>query len=192
MVSDPLVVVAALADVFDELGIPYLVGGSLASSLYGIPRATQDADLMADVKLHHIQPLTRALERDFYIAAELISDAIRHRSSFNVIHLASMFKADVFLPRNDAWSREEWARARTESIPLAGNAKTIRFSSAEDIILHKLLWYRLGGEISDKQWTDILGILKIQTASLDWAYLEKYAAILNVGDLFERARKPSR
>jgi hypothetical protein len=191
MVSDPLVVVAALADAFDGLGIPYLVGGSLASSLYGVPRATQDADLMADVKRQHIEPLTRALEPDFYVAAELISDAIRRRSSFNVIHLASMFKADIFLPRNDEWSREEWARVRTESISIGTDPKAIRFSSAEDTILHKVLWYRLGGDISDKQWSDILGILRIQATSLDWAYLEKYAAVLNVGDLLQTARKPS-
>lgn len=93
--SDPLIVVAALAEVFDALGIPYLVGGSLASSLYGIPRATLDADLMADVRSSHVAPLTEALEGDFYVAAELISDAVRHRSSFNVIHLATMFKADI-------------------------------------------------------------------------------------------------
>ncbi len=191
MVSDPLIVVAALADAFDRLGIPYLVGGSLASSLHGIPRATQDADFMADVRPRHVAPLAKALEPDFYVAAELISEAIRHRSSFNVIHLATMFKADVFLPRHDAWSLEEMARARTESIPLAGNPKTIRFSSAEDTILHKLLWYRLGGETSDKQWTDILGILKIQGHSLDCPYLDKYAAVLNVGDLLDRAREPS-
>lgn len=191
MVSDPLIVVVALADAFDALGIPYLVGGSLASSLYGIPRATLDADLMADVRPHHVEPLTRALERDFYVASELISDAIRDRSSFNVIHLATMFKADVFLPRNDVWSHEEMIRARTESIPVAGTSKTIRFSSAEDTILHKLLWYRLGGETSDKQWGDILGILKIQGSFLDWTYLEKHSSVLNVTDLLARARKLS-
>src|SRR2546428_9994529 len=145
MVSDPLVVVVALADIFDQLGIPYLVGGSLASSLYGIPRATQDADLMADLRISQVEPLTKALERDFDVAGELISEAIRDRSSFNVIHLATVFKADIFVPRKDAWSREEMARARIESIQLADNIRTVRFSSPEDTILHKLLWYRLGG-----------------------------------------------
>ncbi len=102
MVSDPLIVVATLADIFDRLGIPYLVGGSLASSLYGIPRATQDVDIMADVRFRHVDPLTKELEKDFYVAAELISDAIRDRSSFNVIYLPTMFKADIFIPRHDA------------------------------------------------------------------------------------------
>lgn len=191
MVSDPVIVVATLADIFDRLGIPYLVGGSLASSLYGIPRATQDADLMADVRLSHVEPLTKALESEFYVAEELISDAIRDRSSFNVIHLATMFKADVFLPQNDAWAHEEMARARTESIHVADSARAIRFSSPEDTILHKLLWYRLGGEISDKQWTDILGVLKVQGPLLDLAYVERNALLLNVADLLERARKRS-
>jgi hypothetical protein len=190
MVSDPLVVVARLADAFDRLGISYLVGGSLASSLYGVPRATQDADILADVRLKHVQPLTKELENDFYIASELILDAIRDRSSFNVIHLPTMFKADIFLPREDAWSREEMNRARTESIPLAETNRAVRFSSPEDTILHKLLWYRLGGEISDQQWGDILGILKIQGSSIDFAYLESYAGMLNIADLLARVRKP--
>jgi hypothetical protein len=130
-------------------------------------------------------------EKDFYVAEELISEAIRDRTSFNVIHLATMFKADIFLPRKDAWSHEEMARARTESIPLPANIRPIRFSSPEDTILHKLLWYRLGGEVSDKQWSDILGVLKIQGTLLDLAYLESYAAILNVADLLARAQKSS-
>ena len=159
MLSDPLIVVARLADTFDELVIPYLVGGSLASSLYGIPRATNDVDLMADVKLVHIEPLTKALENDFYVARELIMDAIHRRGSFNVIHLATMFKADVFLPRNDAWSSEEMARARAETIQVADQARVIHFASPEDTILQKLAWYHLGGGIrmtvSKCQWAVI-------------------------------------
>ena len=192
MLSDPLVVVATLADVFDRLGIPYLVGGSLASSLYGIPRATNDADLVADVKLKHVEPLTKALENDFYVAGELITEAIRDRSSFNVIYLATMFKADIFLPKKDAFSREEMARARAETIQVADDLRSIRFASPEDTILQKLIWYRLGGEQSGQQWSDIQGVLKIQGTSLDFIYIERFAALLNIADVLERARESAR
>src|SRR3954452_25350121 len=103
MLSEPLHVVAKLARVFDELGIRYVVGGSLASSLHGIPRATQDVDVVAEIELSHVESLTRALAGEFYIDAGMIRDAIRRRASFNVVHLATMFKADVFIPRGDAW-----------------------------------------------------------------------------------------
>lgn len=189
MVSDPLIVVAQLADVFEELRIPYFVGGSLASSVYGVPRASNDVDLVADVKRRHVQPLTKRLEGDFYVAEELILDAIRDRSSFNVIHLATMFKADIFVPRQDAFSHEEMVRARTEMIDVGDASRAIRFASPEDTILQKLIWYRLGGGVSAQQWSDIQGVLKVQGVSLDFDYLERSAAILNVTDLLQRARE---
>ncbi len=99
MLSDPLLVVATLAHIFGDLRIRYLVGGSLASSVYGIPRATQDVDLVADVRLPHVEPLTTALRGEFYVDADMIREAIKNRASFNVIHLATMFKADVFIMR---------------------------------------------------------------------------------------------
>ena len=85
MSSDPLIVMARLAEVFDRLAIPYVVGGSLASSVYGIPRATNDVDVVADIRRTHVSPLRKALETDFYVAEELILEAIRDRSSFNLI-----------------------------------------------------------------------------------------------------------
>ena len=192
MLSDPLVVVANLADIFDALDIPYLVGGSLASSVYGIPRATNDVDLVANVQRMHVRPLTKALEGDFYVAEELIVEAIRDRSSFNVIHLATMFKADIFVPREDTLSDEEMRRARTETIQVGDTSRAIRFASPEDTILQKLIWYRLGGGISEQQWSDIQGVLRIQGVSLDFDYLARSAAILNIADLLERARESAR
>jgi hypothetical protein len=114
MLPAPILVVAKLAGVFDALGIRYVVGGSVASSIYGIPRATQDVDLVADIRLAHVDALTSALVGEFYVDADVIRDAIKGRASFNVVHLATMFKADVFILQGDSWSREEMARARTE------------------------------------------------------------------------------
>jgi len=189
MLSEPVLVVAKLARVFDALGIRYVVGGSLASSIYGIPRATQDVDLVADIRLSHVDAIVSALQGEFYVDADMIRDAINRRASFNVIHLATMFKADVFIFQGDSWSREEMARARTEQLDLAEGKATIRFASPEDTLLHKMIWYKLGNQISDRQWGDILGVLKVQGEALDQEYLEHWAPLLDVLDLLLRARK---
>lgn len=187
MLSEPILVVARLARTFDDLGIRYLVGGSLASSLYGIPRATQDVDLVADLKLSHVDTVTAALGGDFYVDADMIRDAVRRRASFNVVHLATMFKADVFLLRGDSWSREEMRRARPEQLDMPEGRVAIRFASPEDTLLHKLVWYKLGNQISDRQWGDVLGVLRVQGELLDRFYLERWADLLDVAELLHRA-----
>lgn len=192
MLSEPVLVVAELARVLDGLGIRYVVGGSVASSLYGVPRATQDVDLVADVQLSHVGPLTAALVGSFYIDAEMIRDAIKHRSSFNVVHLATMFKADIFIMKGDSWSREEMTRARTEEVDVAENKVAIRFASPEDTLLHKLVWYKLGSQVSDRQWGDILGVLNVQGDALDQEYLDRWAPLLDVSSLLLRARSERR
>ncbi|MCK6590511.1 MAG: hypothetical protein L6Q76_23345 [Polyangiaceae bacterium] len=189
MLSEPVLVVARLARTFDTLGIRYVVGGSVASSLYGIPRATQDVDIVADVRLSHVEGITKALEGDFYVDADMIRDAIKRRASFNVVHLETMFKADVFILQGDSWSREEMARARTEQLDIPEGKVTIRFASPEDTVLHKLIWYKLGNQISDRQWSDILGVLKVQGEALDFEYLSRWAPLLDVLDLLLRAKK---
>jgi hypothetical protein len=187
MLSEPLLVVARLARAFDDLGIGYLVGGSLASSIYGTPRATQDVDLVAEIAPPHVEPLASDLYDEFYVDANMIRDAIRRRASFNVVHLATMFKADVFIARDDAWSREEMSRARTEEIDTPEGRVAIRFASPEDILLHKLVWYRLGDQVSDRQWGDVVGVIRVQADSLDVAYLRSWAPSLGVFDLLARA-----
>jgi hypothetical protein len=162
MLSEPVLVVAKLARLFDSLGIRYVVGGSLASSIYGIPRATQDVDLVADIRLPHVDAITSSLAGEFYVDAEMIRDAIKRRASFNVVHLATMFKADVFILQGDSWSREEMARARTEQFDVPEGKVAVRFASPEDTLLHKMIWYKLGNQISDRQWGDIVGIFKVQ------------------------------
>ncbi len=188
MLSEPIVVVARIVQAFDALGIPYVVGGSLASSVYGVPRATQDVDLVADLTVAHADKLQQLLSADFYVDSDMIRDAILKRASFNVIHLVTMFKADVFIMKRDAWSREEMSRARQEQLDGPNGPVNIRFASPEDTLLHKLVWYRLGNEISDRQWLDISGVLKIQGELIDNDYLDRWAPVLGVADLLVRAR----
>jgi hypothetical protein len=188
MLSEPITVVVRLARAFDALSVQYVVGGSLASSIYGVPRATQDVDLVADVKSSDVEALERELASEFYVDAEMIREAIAKRASFNLIHLATMYKADIFIMKRDAWSREEMLRARQEELDGPGGRVMVQFASPEDTLLHKLVWYRLGNEISDRQWGDILGVLKIQGELIDGAYLDRWASQLDVADLLARAR----
>jgi hypothetical protein len=189
MLSEPILVVARLARAFDDLAIRYVVGGSLASSLYGTPRATQDVDLVAEIGLPHVEALTNALAGEFYIDAGMIRDAIRRQASFNVVHLATMFKADIFIAGGDAWSREEMSRARTDEFETPEGRVAVRFASAEDTLLHKLVWYRLGDQVSERQWGDVVGVFKVQADLLDREYLERWARLLNVSDLLGRLQE---
>lgn len=175
-----------VADALEALGIDYRVGGSVASSAMGVGRSTLDIDLVADLRAEHVEPLVERLAPDYYVDADAIRDAIRRRSSFNVIHLASMMKVDVFVLKARAFDREAFARVKARQV---GDAPPRRFpmTSAEDIILHKLEWYRLGNEIAQRQWEDVLGVVRLQSTALDRGYLDQWARELGVADLLARA-----
>jgi hypothetical protein len=170
----------------EQLGIAYAVGGSLASSLHGVMRSTLDVDIVADMRLEHIPPLVAALSKEFYADAEMMRDAIENHSSFNLIHYETAFKVDVFICKLRAFDQMQLARRRT-SVIATDPEQSVYVVSPEDTILAKLEWYRMGGETSDRQWRDILGVLKIRAGKLDLAYLQTWASKLNVSDLLERA-----
>lgn len=170
---------------FEQLGIPYYLGGSVVSSAYGVPRATLDVDIIADLRLEHVRPLVGLIQSKYYVDEDMIRDAIKHRASFNVLYLDFMFKVDVFILKSRQFDQEEQRRARLRV--LVEGIQPFYMASPEDIILHKLEWYRMGNEVSDRQWDDILGVLKTRGAELDVAYLQKWAAQLQVTDLLEKA-----
>ena len=184
-VPDILAAITPIVEALEEFGIPYHIGGSVASSLYGLPRLTIDADLVADIRMEHVRPLVRQLETDYYIDEDMIRDAIRHQSSFNVIHQDTILKVDIFIPKSRLFDQEELRRAQQEV--LSEGTRPFNIASPEGTILNKLEWYRMGGEVSDRQWNDILGVLKVQGTNLDMAYLRRWAANLSVTDLLERA-----
>lgn len=184
--AEPLQITQHIAQVFERLGIRYLVSGSLASSLHGIPRATHDVDIVAEIANHHVVELVKALESTFYIDGEMIRKAIQYQQSFNLIHLATMFKVDVFILKPDAISKEEMTRRQQYQIS-ENPQDTLFIMSAEDIIIQKLFWYQLGGEISDQQWKDVLGVLQVQYNKLDYPYLEHMAEQKNILHLLKQA-----
>ena len=172
----------------EQIGIPYAVGGSFASSLHGVMRSTLDVDIVADMRLEHIKPLVAALSKEFYADDEMMKGAIEHHSSFNLIHYETAFKVDIFIRKLRAFDQMQLERRRT-SIISTDPEQSIYVASPEDVILSKLEWYRMGGEVSDRQWRDILGVLKTRAGELELDYLRKWAKELKVSDLLERALK---
>jgi hypothetical protein len=186
MFPEPIQVTLKVVRVFEHLGIPYLIGGSFASAVYGIVRSTLDADLVANIRPSQISSLLTLLEDEFYIDSEMILDAIQNISSFNLIHLETMFKIDVFILKPRPFDQAEMEHR--VSLPVGDmTGDQAYFSTAEDIILAKLEWFRAGGEISERQWRDILGVLDLQGDRLDFTYLRKWAPTLGVLDLLEKA-----
>jgi hypothetical protein len=180
-----LAAIAPVVEALEELGVAYHFGGSVASSVHGIPRLTIDVDIVADLRLEHVRPLVKQLEAEYYIDADAVRDAIRRRSSFNAIHLDTILKVDVFIPKTRAFDQEELRRIRQEV--LAEGTRPFYMASPEDTILNKFEWYRMGGEVSTSQWNDILGVLKVKGTTLDMAYLQRWAKALQVTDLLEKA-----
>ncbi len=186
MQNEPVEVTLKVTGVFERLGVPYLIGGSLASTLYGTVRTTQDSDIVAEMQMEHLPTFISALQDEFYMDEEMIADAIQRNASFNIVHRETFFKVDVFIPTPRPFLKSQLARAQRQTFTFETEASA-KFASPEDTILSKLEWYRLGGEASERQWRDILGVLKMRAGEMDLAYLKKWANALNVGDLLERA-----
>lgn len=186
MQSESTRITLLVTQTLEQLGIPYAVGGSLASSLHGVMRSTLDVDIVADMKLEHIHFMVAALSKEFYADDEMMRDAIEHHRSFNLIHYETAFKVDIFIRKLRAFDQMQLERRRI-SIIATEPEQSVYVVSPEDVILAKLEWYRMGGEVSDRQWRDILGVMKTRAGELELDYLRKWAAELKVSDLLERA-----
>jgi hypothetical protein len=185
--SDLLSALGPVVDVLEALGVPYFVGGSLASSVHGVPRASIDADVVAALRLDHAAALVARLEADYYLDEGRVRAAVHARRSFNAIHLATMFKIDVFVLKGRPFDAEALRRAGPEALGDAPGSPLFRVASAEDTVLAKLEWFHAGGEVSERQWADIIGVLKAGGERLDVAYLRRWADALAVRGILERA-----
>jgi hypothetical protein len=186
--ADLLAALGPVLETLRELGVRHYVAGSIASSVHGLPRASVDADVVAELAPRDAGPLVEALGQAYYVPEERVHDAIRRRGSFNLIHLATMVKVDVFVSRDRPFDRRAFERSL--ATPAEGSVALL-VASAEDTVLAKLEWFRSGGETSERQWADVLGILRVAT-SIDVGYLGRGAAELGVADLLERALKEAR
>ncbi len=174
---------------FDRLGIDYYIGGSVASSIYGEPRSTLDIDISADVLKSAVRELVSKWEQDFYVSEPAMHDAIQTGGSFNLIHLSTALKVDVFVCGDDTSNASVLKRRQARMIGVGDESLSIWLASPEDVILHKLVSYRKGGEISVRQWRDIVGVMKQQHSRLDKTYLREWSERLKVQDLWGRIRR---
>ena len=179
--SEPIAVTLEITSALEKLGIRYVVGGSLASSVHGVPRSTQDLDLVVELPGSLVDALANELEDSFYVDRDMIHDAIRRRACCNVLHLRTMFKVDLFVSDGSPLLLEEMARRQT--FELGDPPRAVHVCTAEDIVVQKLDWYEKGGRTSERQWRDLIGVLAVSGPELDLAYVRRWAGVLGFLDL---------
>jgi len=185
---DPLAVALLVTTACERLGVRYVLGGSLASSAMGEPRATFDVDVVADLQASSVAGWIGELGQDFQVdLAWATAEVLRH-GAFQAMHLPSLLRIDVFVPPWEGVHLWKWQRRRRLVLDPSTKAG-LDVTAAEGIVIQKLLWFRSGGEVSDRQWRDVLGVLKAQGASLNLAELDFWAAQCSVADLLARAKQ---
>lgn len=190
--GDPIDVVVSVAEVLDLLDVPYALGGSLAASFFGEPRATADVDVAISIDPATGEDLLARAAAEFYVPLEAARRAIRSGGSFNLVRLADAMKVDLFVLGDGILDRRQIERRVRIALP--GGAATLWVTSPEDQVLRKLDWFRLGGSVSDRQWRDVLGILRIRGGAIDEDYLRSTATATATGlaELVERAISAAR
>jgi hypothetical protein len=193
MARTPAEALERLIEALDRLEIPYAVAGSVASSAHGIPRTTLDVDLVVDLATDKIDDFASLLQGDFYADADLIRESFSRGRAANLIHLVTAWKFDLFPLRKDEYSRTEFGRRLFRELQPDGVEKVeCAVASAEDTVLRKLELYRAGGESSERQWNDLLGVCRTLSGRLDVPYLRHWAGHLKVEDLLEALLVESR
>jgi len=178
-----------VANAIEANGGTYFVGGSLASSLQGEPRATNDIDFVIELPLGKIAALGKSLGADFEVDLDMLRDALLHARSANAFYLPTTTKIDFFGRGYDGFDAVEFERR--QSIVVKASGERLLVKSPEDTVLRKLLWYHEGGCVSERQWRDVVSVLRISGKRLDYGYLVNWANRLHVPDLLKGARDES-
>lgn len=171
--------------ILKECKIEYMITGSFASNIHGIPRATFDADIVISPDAKKLGKFIERIKDDFYVNVDMVKRAIQEKRIFNVIHFDTGFKIDFIIKKDGEYYENEFRRRK----PFKLRGKKYFFASPEDTILAKLIWTKKSG--SEKQFNDALGIIKIQKERLDYAYLKKWANTLSITQLLDKLLKES-
>jgi hypothetical protein len=189
--ENPITALSEVVQLLEEREIKYVLVGSMASSMHGMYRTTADIDLIADIKPEHVRPLLEAFQHRFYVDEQAVAQAMSQRQAFNAIHFDSVFKVDIFIPKPGDFAMQQLSRRELRKIA-PDIDQQVYVSTVEDMILAKLRWYRAGGDVSETQWRDVLGMIGACTAELDLDYLRQWAKELAVSELFEQALTEAR
>jgi hypothetical protein len=181
----PFELLKKIVDVLEDLQIPYLVTGAVASIAYGEPRLTNDIDIVADLKEEQVDSLMRAFPPDdFYMDEEMVRQAIQDHGQFNIIHPSSGLKVDVMIKKKTPHDKSRFERIR-RIYPMG--TYQADFAAPEDVIIERMEYYKEGG--SDKHLRDIAGILKISGESVDRKYILEWAqrlGLLEIGGAIQK------
>ncbi len=169
-----------LVERLDKAGVPYVVAGSLSSSLHGRPRATNDIDLVIAPTESRFQRFGDSLGPDDYVSKDAARAAPKGRTSFNIIDIRTGWKADLYVRGTRPFSTMEFDRRRKAAIL----GMEVWVLSPEDVILSKLEWAKESR--SERQMQDVLGVLQMRRGSLDEEYLRRWADVLGVQDLLKK------
>lgn len=180
--ADLLAALTPVAAVLERLGVRHYVGGSVASSVHGAIRSTMDVDLVCELRSDQIEHFLAAFGVDFYVSRQAVQQAVERRSCFNLIHLPTAYKVDVFISRGRPFD----LAAMTRAVPrtLGGEESLlVPVATAEDSIVAKLEWFRLGDESSQRQWDDVTRLMSLRGETLDADHMHRMAESVGVADL---------
>lgn len=183
---DAIAVATLVANAIEAANGSYFVGGSLASSLQGEPRATNDIDMVVELPLGRIGEFVAALGKDFEVDIDMLRDALLHGRSCNIFYLPVVMKVDLFAVGSSQYDEVEFARRRR--VPVRSSGEALLIKTPEDTVLRKLLWYREGGGVSERQWRDVIEVLRVSGGAMDRGYLQQWSRRLGIAELLERAR----
>lgn len=182
----PFSVLSQVARALEYLNIPYVLVGSFASSMHGMYRSTADIDILADIEAEQVHPLFKVLTEGFHVDEHAMRDAVAQRRSFNAIHFDSVFKVDVFVPKDDEFARAQLDRRQLRKIS-PDTEEAVFVATAEDTILAKLRWDQAGKETPITQWNDVVGILGTSRDTLNLDYLKDWSEKLGLTEFLQKA-----
>ena len=186
LVIEPIERLREIGGILDRLGIVWVLGGSMASSVFGEARPTNDVDLAVRLELDDVNRLVEACRADYYIDEQMVRDSMRDSSSFNIIHFESGFKVDFFVNGTTLLDRRQMQLRERRPVEEFENLE-VWIAPPSEQILRKLWWYRMGMEVSDRQWRDVMFMLMQQRDVVDRDELRRVGAEAGIGDLVIRA-----